>query len=76
MQQIYSDNLLPIIRVTCEIRYVLRILSNAQGRPNSPLQNVMHNEYYVQQEVSFLFAYAAFAFWSWLRFNEFFKFKQ
>ena len=41
---------------------------------NTHLQNVVHNEYHVYEEVSFSFTYAAFAFWSWPCFNEFFKF--
>ena len=43
---------------------------------NSSLQNVVHNDYHVQQEVPFSFAYAAFVFWSRPRFNEFFQFQK
>ena len=32
---------------------------------NTPQQNIVHNEYHVQGEVSFSFKYAAFAFWFW-----------
>ena len=42
---------------------------------NSSLQNVVCNKY-VKEEVSFSFAYAAFVFWSWPCFNDFFKFSQ
>ena len=41
---------------------------------NTPLQNVVHSEYSVQEIVSFSFTYTAFAFWSWPCFNKFFKF--
>ena len=85
MQQIYSKNPRPfhmynlgkvdVYSEPCQIPKVdLFVIAAFNSALNSSLQNVVHNEYHVEEEILFLFAYVAFLFWSLPRFNDFLKF--